>query len=145
MSKLRACWYTIEVASRLSTHAQSGVVVLCSGRSCSLWEFDKELTQKYFYFESNCWPIKHEALHFFDTPIIIARMVIPIFCALQSKQSRVRTIFHEGSEEENLAALSEYGITASMLPECCGGTVLLDQKEWIAQQIALEMKELELA
>ena len=68
--------------------------------------------------------------------------MIPIVSATQSKQIRVRSIWHAVPDNEILSVLSEYGITGDMVPTELGGTIQLNPSEWIAQQRAMEMEEI---
>lgn len=138
--KLRASWYAIEVASQ----EKNDIVTVVWDKESTVWEYDHKLYQKFAYFESSCWPCKFECFHVCCTPKLIARVVFPIFSALQSEQSRTRTIWHDVPESDILSALSAYGITKDMLPTEFGGTIQLNPSEWIAQRRALEMEESEI-
>jgi hypothetical protein len=59
-----------------------------------------------------------------------------------SKELRARTLTHDVPESDILPVLSAYGIMPDMLPVAMGGTVVLDQAEWIATRRATEMEEL---
>lgn len=62
--------------------------------------------------------------------------------ALKKKTTRSRTLFHDVPESEILDVLAEYGILKNMLPTEMGGTVVLNQREWMANRWAIEIEEL---
>lgn len=65
-----------------------------------------------------------------------------IMMALKTKTTRSRTVFHDVPQDEILEVLSNYGILPCMLPTQMGGSVVLNQREWIAQRWAIEMEEI---
>jgi len=132
----------VEVASQTNNDLDSGVVQMAWDRNSTVWDYDHQLCTKYAYYESSCWPCKFDCFHGCLLSDFVYRVVIPIYSAFQNKESRVRTIWHNEPESELLSVLSEYGITADMLPTECGGTVKFSQTEWIAQRRAEEMEEL---
>lgn len=71
------------------------------------------------------------------SPESIAPLKSVLFGAMDTA-SRARMIFHpvSSSESELLSVLAEYGIEKEMLPKDIGGTLKLDQKEWIAKRRA---------
>jgi len=140
--QLRAAWYVAEVASQTNHDIDSGVVQIVWGKNSTVWDYDHQLYTKYAKYESSCWPCKFDCFHDCLAPDFICQVVVPIYSAFQSRQSRIRTISHDVPESKILWALSVYGITADMLPTEFGGTIQFDQSEWIAQRRAEEMEEL---
>lgn len=132
----------MEVASQSSKDMDCGIVELVWDKHSTIWEYDHELYEKYAYFKSSCWPVKFECFHVCCSPRFIRRVVFPICFAFQSKETRLRTVWHDAPEEDILLALSEYGIHQDMLPTAFGGTIQLNPPEWIAQRRAEEMEEL---
>jgi hypothetical protein len=66
----------------------------------------------------------------------------PVLYALMDKRARSRSLYHDVPESEILDVLSGYGILKDMLPVEMGGTVQLDQSEWIANRRAVELEEI---
>lgn len=69
-------------------------------------------------------------------------MLLRILMALKTKTTRCRTLFHDVPESEILKVLSNYGILPDMLPMEMGGSVVLNQPEWIANRWAVELEEI---
>jgi hypothetical protein len=59
------------------------------------------------------------------------------------KRIRSRTLFHDVPESQIVDILSSYGILKEMLPTEMGGTVRLNQAEWMASQRAAESEEID--
>jgi len=62
--------------------------------------------------------------------------------ALKTKSTRHRTLFHDVPASEILDTLAGYGIIKGMVPTEMGGTVVLNQQEWIANRWAAELEEI---
>jgi hypothetical protein len=90
-------------------------------------------------FERKRWPIRTTATHSCSPSWVVARVLKPILYALMDKHSRSRIIIHDVCESQILDALSSYGILKHMLPVEMGGTVLLDQAEWMSNRRAVEL------
>jgi len=140
--QLRAACYVVEVASQTNKDMDSRIVQIVWGKNSTVWEYDHQSCTKYAQYESSCWPCKFDCLHGCLAPDFICRVVVPIYSAFQSRQSRIRTIWHDAPESKIILALSAYGITADMLPTEYGGVIPFNQSEWIAQRRAVEMEEL---
>ena len=132
----------IEVASRANKDIDSGVVELVNDKGCTIWEYDHWVYTRFTEFLLTCWPCRFDCFHVFNASEFISRVVVPIICALQSKQSRARTNWHDVPEDDIISALIEYGITGDMLPTEFGGTIQLNPSEWIAHRRSVEMEEL---
>jgi hypothetical protein len=59
------------------------------------------------------------------------------------KRIRSRTLFHDVPESQIVDILSSYGILKEMLPTEMGGTVRLNQAEWMASRRAAEREEID--
>ena len=70
------------------------------------------------------------------------KIILPILNTLTNKHTRSRKLVHDVPESQLLDVLSDYGILKDMLPTEMGGTVLLDQAEWIASRRAAELEEI---
>ena len=130
------------MASRHNKDIDCGVVKLVWDKNSTVWEYDHWLYKHVLEFEASCWPCRFDCYHVCCTPKFIARVVVPILSALQSKRRRARSVWHDVPEHEILSALAEYGVTDDMLPTEFGGSIQLNPSEWLAQQRAIEMEEL---
>lgn len=65
----------------------------------------------------------------------------PLLMALMDARGRSRIKFHGIPENAAAEVLSSYGIEKETLPTEMGGSVVLNQQEWIANRRALEMEE----
>ena len=122
-----------EASTDLSRH--SSAVQILSFKNMSISDYDPNIYDRLHYFETSCWPIRNCSFHVCCCSPEGAIALKPIlFCAMDTA-SRARMIFHtEESEGELLSALAEYGIEKEMLPKDIGGTLEVDQKEWIAKR-----------
>ena len=59
-----------------------------------------------------------------------------------SRDLRTHTIQHDVPEDDIVESLANFGISRDMLPTCMGGTVDIDQSEWIANRRAVELEEI---
>jgi hypothetical protein len=140
--QLRAIWYAIEVTAQENTDVRSGVVMICWDKNKVFASYDCVVNYRVPIFERNCWPIRTIATHACSPPWFVARVLKPILYALMDKHSRSRIILHDVPESQILNALSSYGILKHMLPIEMGGTVLLDQAEWMTNRRAAELSEI---
>jgi hypothetical protein len=69
-------------------------------------------------------------------------MTKPIIYALMNKQTRSRSVIHDVPDSLIIQDLSIYGILKDMLPIEMGGTIPLNQSEWIFNRRALEIDEI---
>lgn len=166
--KVRAVWYVNEVLAQESNHKQNAIVQIVNSSKATIWDFDSKLYPWITYLEENAFPIRVAAHHLCAADSSIMRFIKPVrtllrvlFCccrflvltntfglfaqvvlALKSRSSRTRIQVHIVPEHEIVNHLPSYGIHAPMLPTDLGGTVQLNQLEWIALRRAVEMEEL---
>jgi hypothetical protein len=140
--QLRAVWYVTEVISQENTDMDSGFVFIAWVKDMTIWDFDFRLYDRIAYFDKSCWPVKIIASHVCCRPWIVVKYLEPIIRALENKHTRTRKMFHDIPENQLLDVLSDYGILENMLPTEMGGTIRLNQSEWIAGRRALELKEI---
>lgn len=111
-------------------------------KKLSLFDYESKIYDRMHYFEANAWPIRKCSFHVCCPESYTVRVTKPILSAVMDKESRARCLFHTVPESQLLSVLSDYGIHQEMLPVDMGGDLRLDQKEWIAQRRAAEMKEI---
>ena len=132
----------MEVASRSNNDADGGVVELVNDKGWTVWEYDHWVYTRFTDLLLTCWPCRFDCFHVFNFPEFIARVLIPIICALQTKESRARNNFHDVPEDGIVSALAEFGITGDMLPTELGGSIEMNPSEWLARRRSVEMEEL---
>jgi hypothetical protein len=132
----------MEVASQENTDVRSGVVYIIWDRDSTIWDFDYKLQSRLTYLDRSCWPVKLVAAHPCCSPGFVIRMTKPIIYALMDKQTRSRTMIHDVPDSQILQDLFTYGIMNDMLPTVMGGTIQLNQSEWISKRRALEIDEI---
>jgi hypothetical protein len=66
----------------------------------------------------------------------------PIAYALMDKHMRSRILIHDVPERQLPHILTDFGIHEDMLPTGMGGSVQLDQAEWLTNQRAAELMEI---
>jgi hypothetical protein len=122
-----------------NTDFQSGVVWVIWNKDMTIWDYDRRLHDRIVDFDKNCWPVKRIASHICCPPSFFIKTIKPIIFYLMDKYARSRVLFHDVPESQLLDVLSDYGIHKEMLSTGMGGTVQLDQAEWIAERRALEL------
>jgi hypothetical protein len=130
----------MEVLAQTNNDTRSGYVLVCFLKDCSMWDFDLTLYGQIIYFDNECWPVRRIATHICSPPSFFIKVIQPVTLALAGKYGRFRRLCHE--ESNLLDSLSECGILKEMLPTEMGGTVRLDQADWIATRRAVELKEI---
>jgi hypothetical protein len=106
----------------------------------TIFDIDAILNRQTTYFYLFCWPVKAMGTHVVSSPKILVRLLKPIFLALISKDERSRLKFHDIPDCEVVETLAGYGILQHMLPKEMGGSVDLNQQEWIAHRRAIELE-----
>lgn len=138
--QLRAFWYVAEVAAQINN--SNGIVNIVWFKDATIWDYDR-VFDKWAYFMSSCWPIKLIANHLVRAPTMILRFAKPIIHSFVSKEFRTRTLSHNAvTERDILHVLWSYGLQEEMLPTQMGGSIVLDQEEWIANRRAAELEEI---
>jgi hypothetical protein len=132
----------IEVLAQANTDVRSGIVVIVWDKDFTMWDYDDKLNERMAYFDMKCWPVKIIATHICCPPWFMVKVVKPILYALIDKQARSRILFHNVPESHILEVLSNYGFLKGMLPTIMGGTVRLDQNEWIVSRRSVELGEI---
>jgi hypothetical protein len=133
----------IEVTAQENNDVRSGIVMIVWAKESSIFDFDHRLNERMMYFEKACWPVKRIAVHspICFCPWVMTKIIKPIIYAWIDKHTRSRHLFHTVPESQLLDVFSDYGILRNMLPTQMGGTVRLDQAEWIANRRAVELGE----
>ena len=106
----------------------------------TIFDIDAKLNRQTTYLYRFCWPVKAMGIHVVSQPKILTRLLKPIFLALISKDERSRLKFHDIPDCEVVETLAGYGLLQHMLPREMGGSVDLNQQEWIANRRAIELQ-----
>jgi hypothetical protein len=140
-SLLRAIWYILEVAAEKTTDIGNDCVLIGFDKTSTIFDFPRAVYDRFIEFEKTCLPVRFAAVHS-CCPNVSMNVMRPVMLALTDMRTRARTIVHDVAESAILDALISYGITNEMLPTELGGTVVLNQREWMANRRATEMEEL---
>lgn len=132
----------MEIASDENRETGNGMNWIVFDKFTTVFDIDPKLNRQMAYFYRSCWPVKAMCTHVVCPPKILMRFFRPIFLALMSKEGRSRLKFHDVPECEVIETLAGYGILQHMIPTEMGGTLLLNQSEWIANRRAMELEEL---
>jgi hypothetical protein len=140
---MRAIWYNVELAGAecLGT-SSSGFVFIGWHKNATIWDFTRKVIGTLAVYEKSALPIRFDAAHGFCASNFIIRTMSPLVLTLMDARGRSRYKIHDIPENDAAVDLSSYGISKEMLPTEMGGSVVLDQQEWIANRRALEMEEL---
>jgi hypothetical protein len=116
-------------------------MIVCD-KDFTVWHYDGKLYERMTFFDMNCWPVKIVARHVFVAPWFVVNVIKPIRFSLIDKETRSRIQIHDVPDSQILDTLSGYGIPKEVLPTDTGGSITLDQAEWIANRRALELEEI---
>lgn len=132
----------MEIAAEANHDRDSGLVQIVWDKNMTIWDYDHKVFSRVADFETNCWPVKVLANHVCCPPWITTGLLKPILYAFMDKPFRARTLFHDVPESQILELLSSYGIMKNALPTKIGGTIQLNQSEWIAHRRVMELEEI---
>jgi len=127
------------VAAQENTDISCGIVQVVCFKGATIWDYDK-IYDRMAEFYSNCFPVKMLASHLCCPPKVITRVITPIVHSFMSKEFRARNLTHDVPWTGIVETLSKYGIEKEMLPTAMGGTIELNQSEWIANRWATELE-----
>jgi hypothetical protein len=143
-SMLRVLWYMLELISEKTTDSSSGFILLMWDGDTSIADFDLKLFEHASRLEcSRCYPVKALTNHLCSLTYFVRKIMKPIVFAVMTKEARARTLVHDDENSNYVGVLSQFGITREMLPIEMGGTVRLDQRQWMVERRAIELDEIE--
>ena len=140
--QVRAVWYLVEICLRENDLHDIGLIAIVWEKNSTIWDYDNNFHNRFLYCIRHCWPLKNVPRHICCPPKMLIRILKPILFALVDKEARCRMLVHDVDERDIVEVLARYGIMKHMLPAEMGGTVKLDQVEWIANRRAVEMEEI---
>lgn len=134
-------WYILEVTAEKTTDLGSDCVLIAWDKTATIFDFPRATYDRIVEFEKTCLPVRFAAVHT-CCPNAAMNFMRPIMLALTDTRTRARTIVHNVPESTILDALISYGISKEMVPTELGGTIVLNQREWMENRRAVEMEEL---
>lgn len=132
----------MEVAAEQCPDTESGCVIIGWDRDTSIWDFPRNVYNRVIELEKSCLPIRFVAAHSCCPSSVYMKIMVPVILALTDRRARSRVVVHNVPVSEIIIVLSAYGIQREMLPTIMGGTVELDQQEWIVDRRAAELYEI---
>lgn len=132
----------MEVAAEDCTGSESGCVLIGWDLKATIFDFPRQVYDRFIEFEKSCLPIRFVAVHTCCPTSIIIKIMRPVLMSLTDKRTRSRLLLHDVPVSEIVTVLSAFGILPEMLPSVMGGTVELNQLEWIADRRAAELQEI---
>lgn len=132
----------MEVSAEENNDVDSGCILLGWDRETTVWDFPRQIYDRFIEFEKSCLPVRFISVHSCCPTSVIMKVMAPVMRALTDKRVRARIMTHDVPESDIVNALSDYGITKAMLPTEMGGDVELNQSEWIADRRAVELQEI---
>jgi hypothetical protein len=128
--------------AQTNSNPQAGFVVVNWLKDFTMWDHDHKLYDGIILFDRTSWPVKILANHVCCPPWIVVKVIQPLLNAVCDKRLRERKLEHDVQENQIISVLSTYGIMKDMLPTEMGGTIELNQSEWIANRRAVELEEI---
>ena len=116
----------------------SQFVMIIWANELTIWDFDNKTEKRLYAFEREYLPVCMSAHHVCCPPLLTVCVVAPVAYAMLDKRTRRRTIIHRVSEDRIVSVLANYGIFKDMLPTDMGGTIQLNQSDWIAKRRLIE-------
>ncbi len=138
----RAIWYTIEVAAQESIAFDCGIVQVVWEKHTSLFGYDPKMHDSNARYLNICWPVKMAATHICCPTQIPMKVLKPTLQCILGKEMRMPVLIHDVPEQEITQVLNRYGILNDMLPTHIGGTIRLDQQQWMAERRSIEIEEM---
>lgn len=129
------------VAQEGKNGAMSEIIMLIWAKDTTIWDYDHKFDSGMYALERDCLPVSLSACHVCCPPFLTAFVIRPICFALQDKRAHERTLIHDVSPTQILTVLAEYGILKDMLPTFMGGTIELNQSEYIANRESEEARK----
>lgn len=137
-------WYMFELISEKTTDSSSGYILLLWDGDTSIADFDLEVFERGTRLEhSQCYPVKILTSHLCSLTYFVRNIMKPIVFAVMTKEARARTLVHHDENSNYVEILSPFGINGDMLPVEMGGTIRLDQQQWVAERRAVELDEID--
>lgn len=124
-----------------TTDIGSDCVLIGWDKTSTIFDFPRAAYDRFIEFEKTCLPVRFAAVHS-CCPTATMTVMRPIILALTDKRARARTIVHNVPESKILDALISYGISKEMVPTELGGSIVLNQREWMENRRAVEMEEI---
>ena len=126
----RAVWYTIFAALESETAQRHGIIVLSNNSRATFGQSDTRLSRMVINALQGAIPVRLSAFHICHPPSYVAG-TFAIAKLFMSARTRKRFLIQNGSAEEVLRSLGEYGMSTSVIPAPLAGGVKLDHERWL--------------
>jgi len=137
-SMMRAIWYMLLAAIEDETTQNRGAIFVLYLKQSTLDQFDRKLLHRLLELEDKFVPIRFRSFHICH-PGACFDIERPILQFLLGKRLRARMDVHQGTEEEVLIELDEYGMPPDRVPSIMGGKVVLDHERWLSNRRSLRL------
>ena len=132
-----AMWYLFETIIEDADLRRRGVVSLTDMRNMQKDQFNRKAIRLARSTES-AMPFRYRAAHVCHPSTFSNYVLHPIIKYFISKDMRLRTKMHYGSEAQVLSELETYCLPRDRVPTELGGDVVLDMNQWVMERMALE-------
>jgi hypothetical protein len=129
----RVCWYVLHAALEIESTQQKGVVFIVYLRDTCVHHFDRSLVQLLANSIRGVLPIRVSAIHIFHAPYLF-EVLFDVISLLLGERLTNRMKMYSGEDEMIQDQLTDFGILSSHLPIELGGTIQLNQDQWIAER-----------
>lgn len=134
-SMCRALWYCMHALLEDETAQRKGSVIVMFPKNVRIAHFNRKLAKLNAESIKGCIPIRLSALHICHPPVVFD-LIFPIIKVLMGAHLRKKIRVNSGSNEKVLNKFeSQFGITSDKLPTEMGGTLVLDQEQWLKERL----------
>lgn len=121
---LRAFWYNVHVALKKESAQKRGCIFFIKSVE-SLRDWDVGLCKHMISATRGMIPVRFASAHYINSPTFFGT-IVKIVKLFLGKKYRNRIYMHDGSLEEILESLSEFGLGKAELPDMFGGDLVFE-------------------
>lgn len=130
---VRVLWYTLHAALESESTQQKGIVFVVYLKYTYVKHFDRSLVKVLANSIKGVLPVRVSAIHIFHAPYLF-EVLFDVVSMLLGERLTKRMKMYSGEDEAIHDQLTDFGILPSRLPEELGGSLKLDQDQWIAER-----------
>ena len=130
---VRAAWYTLHAALEIESTQQKGIVFVVYLKDTCVRHFDRSLVKLLANSIRGVLPVRVSAIHIFHAPYLF-EVLFDVVSVLLGDRLTKRLKMYSGEDEVIHDQLIDFGIFPSRLPVELGGTLELDQDQWIVER-----------
>eukprot|EP01083_Nonionella_stella_P097002 272704_1 len=130
---VRAAWYILHAALEIESSQQKGIVFIVYLRHACVRHFDRSLVKLLANSIKGVLPVRVSAIHMFHAPYLF-EVLFDVVSMLLGERLTKRMKMYSGEDEAIQDKLQDFGILPSRLPVELGGTLKLEQDQWIAER-----------